>query len=294
MRIGALEAGGTKMVCAIGDEKGNIEDRIVIPTQTPQETMPKILEFYKNKGIDAIGIGCFGPVDLNRKSETYGYITKTTKLLWVDYDMAGTISQALKVPVGFDTDVNSAMLGEAVWGAAKNLENAIYITIGTGIGVGVYINGQLLHGLVHPEAGHVLLQRHPQDTYAGYCPYHSNCAEGLASGPAVEARWGKKGIELADRAEVWEMEAYYLAQAITDYIMTYSPERIILGGGIMNQRQLYDMVRKKVLELLGGYIASDRILEQIEDYIVAPALGENAGIKGALYLAYMEYIQNRR
>lgn len=294
MRIGALEAGGTKMVCAIGDEKGNIEDRIVIPTQTPQETMPKILEFYKNKGIDAIGIGCFGPVDLNRKSETYGYITKTTKLLWVDYDMAGTISQALKVPVGFDTDVNSAMLGEAVWGAAKNLENAIYITIGTGIGVGVYINGQLLHGLVHPEAGHVLLQRHPQDTYAGYCPYHSNCAEGLASGPAVEARWGKKGIELADRAEVWEMEAYYLAQAITDYIMTYSPERIILGGGIMNQRQLYDMVRKKVLELLGGYIASDRILEQIEDYIVAPALGENAGIKGALYLGYMEYIQNRR
>lgn len=293
MRIGGIEAGGTKMVCAVGDEQGNIEEKIIIPTQTPQETMSKILDFFQKKDIEAIGIGCFGPVDLNRKSETYGYITKTTKLLWVDYNIVGIVSQALKVPVGFDTDVNSAMLGEAIWGAAKGIENAIYITIGTGIGVGVYINGTLLHGLVHPEAGHVLLQRHPGDTYSGYCPYHKDCAEGLAAGPAVEQRWGKCGIELADRKEVWEMEAYYIAQAVTDYIMTYSPEKIILGGGIMRQKQLYDMVRKQVLELLGGYIASDSILKHIDEYIVAPKLEEEAGIKGALYLGYQEFFKRR-
>lgn len=291
MRIGGIEAGGTKMVCAIGDEHGMIEEKIIIPTKTPQETMPNILDFFQNKGIEAIGIGCFGPVDLNRKSKTYGYITKTTKLLWVDYDIVGTVRQTLNVPVGFDTDVNSAMLGEAIWGAAKGIENAIYITIGTGIGVGVYINGMLLHGLVHPEAGHVLLQRHPKDTYRGYCPYHKDCAEGLAAGPALEQRWGKRGIQLADRKEVWEMEAYYIAQAVTDYIMAYSPEKIILGGGIMRQKQLYDMVRAQVLELLGGYIASDSILKHIDDYIVAPKLADEAGIKGALYLGYQEYIK---
>ncbi len=294
MRIGGLEAGGTKMVCAIGDEKGNIEEKCMIPTKTPQETMPKLLEFYQDKEIEALGIACFGPVDLNRKSETYGYIKKTTKLQWVDYNIVGAVRQALRIPVGFDTDVNGAMLGEVIWGAAKGVENAIYITIGTGIGVGVYINGRLLHGLVHPEAGHVLLQRHPDDAYAGFCPYHKDCAEGLAAGPAIEERWGKSGRELADRKEVWEMEAYYIAQAITDYIMTYSPEKIIVGGGIMQQKQLYGMVRRKVLELLGGYIVNDRILEQIEDYIVPPKLGEEAGIKGALYLGYQEFMESRK
>lgn len=288
MRIGGLEAGGTKMVCAIGDELGNIEEKFVLPTKEPENTMPELLNFFRDKEIEAIGIGCFGPLDLNRCSSTYGYIKKSSKLAWVEYDMAGEVRRALKVPVGFDTDVNGAVLGEAVWGAAKGLENAIYITVGTGIGVGVYVNGKLLHGLVHPEGGHVLLQRHPKDTYRGWCPYHENCAEGLASGPAVEARWGKKGIELAGCEEVWELEAYYLAQAITDYIMTYSPEKIILGGGIMHQKQLYDMVRKNVAELLGGYISCDTILEHMDEYIVPPLLGEEPGIKGALYLGYLE------
>lgn len=281
------------MVCAIGDERGNIEEKVVIPTEEPQKTVLRIIDFYKNKGIEALGIACFGPVDLNRQSDTYGHIMKTTKLPWIDYDIVGEIGSALKLPIGFDTDVNGAMLGEATWGAAKGVENAIYITVGTGIGVGVYINGSLLHGLTHPEGGHVLLQRHPQDTYEGFCPYHRNCAEGLAAGPAIEARWGKRGVELADMPQVWEMEAFYLAQAITDYIVTYSPEKIILGGGIMHQNQLYDMIRKKVLEFLGGYIACDTILHHMEDYIVPPQLGDEAGIKGAIYLGYLEKEANR-
>ncbi len=288
MRIGGLEAGGTKMVCAIGDEQGNITEKKIIPTGTPQDTMPELIDFYKGKGIEALGIGCFGPVDLNRKSSTYGFIRQTAKLPWINFDMAGTMSKELQVPIGFDTDVNGAVLGEAVWGAAKGLDNAIYITVGTGIGVGVYIDKRLVHGLMHPEAGHVLLSRHPKDTYKGRCPYHSNCAEGLAAGPAVEERWGQKAVELADREEVWEMEAYYISQAIADYIFVYSPEKIILGGGIMHQKKLYDMVRKQTKELLNGYIAKEEILEDMENYIVEPLLGDEAGIKGALYLGVLK------
>lgn len=291
MRIGGLEAGGTKMVCAVGDEFGNIEERLVIPTETPEVTMPGLIDFYRDKSIEAIGIGCFGPVDLNRKSATYGYIKKTTKLPWIEYNIVGALEKEFQLPIGFDTDVNGAMLGEAVWGAAKGIENAIYITVGTGIGVGVYLNGRLLHGLQHPEAGHVLLQRHTEDTYQGHCPYHSNCAEGLAAGSAIEGRWGKKGTELADSEEVWEMEAYYLAQAITDYIVTYSPQKIILGGGVMHQKQLYDMVRRKTVEFLNGYISSDELQNNMENYIVAPALGDEAGIKGALYLGYQKFMK---
>lgn len=287
MRIGGLEAGGTKMVCAIGDENGTVLERVSIPTTTPEETIPKLIEFFKEKEIEALGIGCFGPVDLNRKSATYGYITKTPKLAWMDYDIVGNMKKALNVPIGFDTDVNGAVLGEATWGAAKDSDSAIYITIGTGIGVGVYMNGKLLHGLTHPEAGHVLLQKHPEDTYEGFCPYHKNCAEGLAAGPAIEGRYGKKAIELADRQEVWEMEAYYISQAIVNYILTLSPEKIILWGGVMHQEQLFGLVRKKVQELLGGYVPHDSILKNIDDYIVAPGLGDDPGIKGALYLGYL-------
>lgn len=286
MTIGGLEAGGTKMVCAIGDEQGKIMEKKIIPTGTPEDTMPQLIDFYKGKGIEALGIGCFGPVDLNGKSDTYGYIRQTTKLPWINYDIVGNMKKELQIPIGFDTDVNGAILGEATWGAAKGLDNAIYITIGTGIGVGVYIGKKLVHGLMHPEAGHVLLNRHPRDHYKGHCPYHSNCAEGLAAGPAVEERWGRKAVELADREEVWEMEAYYISQAIADYIFVYSPEKIILGGGIMHQKQLYDKIRKKTVELLNGYIARDEILGGMENYIVEPFLGDEAGIKGALCLGY--------
>lgn len=283
MRIGALEAGGTKMVCAIGNENGELEKRIEIPTETPEITVPKMLEFYRGEKVEAVGIGCFGPIDLKQDSPTFGYITSTPKKGWADYDIVGAFRE-LNVPIGFDTDVNGAMLGEVKLGAARGCENALYITVGTGIGVGVYANGKLVHGMLHPEGGHVLITRNVADTYKGTCPYHSNCLEGLACGPAIQGRFGRPAKELFDEAEVWELESEYLAQAITNYIMLLSPEKIILGGGVMHQTKLFPMIRDKVTKLLAGYLKAD-LLENMEQYIVPPALGDDAGIKGALVLA---------
>ncbi|MCI8287578.1 MAG: ROK family protein [Lachnospiraceae bacterium] len=287
MLIGGIEAGGTKMVCAVGDENGNIKDRVSFPTRQPKETFEDMIGYFRQWDIRALGIGCFGPLDLNKQSKTYGYITKTPKQGWENCNIVGTFRDAFGIPVGFDTDVNGAVLGEVTWGAAKGLENAIYITIGTGVGVGVYLNGALLHGLVHPEAGHIMLSRHPEDSYEGKCPFHKNCVEGLAAGPAIEARWGKKGAELADRNEVWELEAYYIAQAIMNYILVYSPQKIILWGGVMHQEKLFAMVRKEVKRLLNSYVSHEMILESIDDYIVPPALGEDPGIKGAIRLGVL-------
>lgn len=289
MRIGAIEAGGTKMVCAVGDENGKLSDRISIPTRFPEETIPEMIDYMKKWEVEAVGIGCFGPLDLDKNSKTYGYITKTPKKGWANCNIVGAFSDALGVPVGFDTDVNGAVLGEMTWGAAKDCKSALYITVGTGIGVGVYLNGALLHGLVHPEAGHILMARHPKDSFAGGCPFHGNCLEGMASGPAIEKRWGTKGAELELRSEVWELEAFYLAQAITNYILTYSPEKIILWGGVMHQTQLFELVRKETVRLLAGYVCHPMIEERIEDYIVPPALGENPGILGALCLGIEAY-----
>lgn len=287
MKIGGLEAGGTKMVCAIGDENGVILERMTCPTKTPETTMPEMIDFFQSAGVEALGIGCFGPVDLNKKSKTYGYITSTPKLPWQNYNIVGAFHDALSVPIGFDTDVNGAILGEVTWGAAKDCESAIYITIGTGVGVGVYVNGGLLHGLMHPEAGHILLAKDPTDTYKGRCPYHAACMEGLAAGPAIEERWGQKAIDLSDRMEVWELEADYIAQALMDYILTLSPNKIILWGGVMHQKQIFALVHKKVQEKLNGYVKDDAILNHIEDYIVPPLLGDDPGIKGALRLGYL-------
>lgn len=287
MIFGALEAGGTKMVCALGNENGEILDRVSIPTVTPAETLPKLAGYFKGKNIEALGIGCFGPIDLNRNSATYGSITTTPKLAWRNCDIVGTMKKELGVPVGFDTDVNGSMLGEATWGCAKGLDTAIYITIGTGIGVGVMANKRLLHGMQHPEGGHIILKSHPEDTYKGKCPYHGTCLEGMAAGPAIEDRWGKKAVELADNQKVWEFESYYIAQALVDYIMILSPQKIILGGGVMHQEQILPMIRKKTLELLNGYILSSEI-EHIEDYIVLPSLDDNQGIMGAVKLAMEE------
>lgn len=282
---GSLEAGGTKMVCAIGDEQGNILERVSIPTLAPETTMPAILDFFKNKNISALGIGCFGPVDLDKKSPTYGYITTTPKLAWRNYDIVGVCKKELGIPVGFDTDVNGSALGEATWGCTKELDNSIYITVGTGIGVGVIIDRKPYHGMLHPEGGHIFLARHPQDPMErGVCPYHELCLEGLASGPSIQARWGKPGVELADRKEVWELEAYYLAQAICSYIMILSPERIIVGGGVAHQEQMMPLIRKEVLRQMGGYIAA-KGMQDLDNYIVLPSLNDNQGILGALKLA---------
>lgn len=288
MRLGALEAGGTKMVCAIGNENGEIFERVSITTETPEVTMPKLIAYFMDKKIEALGIGCFGPIDLNRNSETYGYITTTPKLAWADYNIVGAFKKALKVPVGFDTDVNGSALGEATWGITKGLDNSMYITVGTGVGAGIITNGKLLHGMLHPEGGHLLLSKHPDDTYEGKCPFHKTCLEGLASGPAIEARWGKKGVELADQKEVWELEAYYIAQALVDYIMVLSPQRIILGGGVMHQEHMLPLVRGEVKRQLAGYIKTKE-LENMDSYIVLPSLNDNQGIMGALKLAIDEF-----
>lgn len=289
MRLGALEAGGTKMVCAVGNEKGEIFERISFPTEKPEITVPPMIEYFKDKGIEALGIGCFGPVDLNRKSATYGYITTTPKLAWANYNIVGAFKEALGIPIGFDTDVNGSALGEATWGITKGLENSMYITIGTGIGAGIITNGKLLHGMLHPEAGHLLLKKHPADTYEGRCPYHGTCFEGMAAGPAVEGRWGKKGVDLAENKEVWEMEAYYIGQALVNYIVILSPERIILGGGVMHQEHMMPLVREEVRKQLNGYIKTKE-LEELEQYIVLPSLNDNQGIMGAFKLA-MDEIQ---
>ena len=286
MIYGALEAGGTKMVCAIGDESGRISDRISIPTKTPADTIPAIADYFRDKKIDALGIASFGPVDLDHGSPTYGYITTTPKPGWDHYDIVGNLKKELNVPIGFDTDVNGSLLGEVTYGDSKGLSDVVYITVGTGIGGGVMTNGKLLHGMLHPELGHMLLHPHPTDDYAGKCPYHHHCLEGLASGPAIEERWGKKGTELSDQKEVWTLEAYYLGQAITNLILTLSPKRIILGGGVMHQTQLFDLIHTEVKTQLNGYLQTKE-LNDLSDYIVPASLNDDQGILGCIRLAEM-------
>lgn len=286
MKLGALEAGGTKMVVAIGNEKGEIFEKKSIPTTMPQETIPAIIAFFQDKNIEALGIGTFGPVDVREDSETYGRILDTPKLDWRQYDLLKPFQDALKVPVKLDTDVNGSCLGEMTYGSAKGLKNVIYITIGTGIGVGAAVEGKLLHGMLHPEAGHILIRKNPQDKYQGKCPYHKTCFEGLAAGPAIEERYGKSPLELVNEKEVWELEADYIAQALMNYILILSPERIILGGGVMHQEQLFPIIREKTAEYMAGYLKTEQ-LNNMESYIVPPSLNDNQGILGALKLASM-------
>ena len=290
MKLGAIELGGTKMVCAIGDENGKIYDRFVTETKEVSETMEKIVSYFTGKDIKALGIASFGPIDLNKDSKTYGYITTTPKPGWGNADVLGYFKK-LGIPLGFDTDVNGSCLGEVCFGAARGFENVVYGTIGTGIGFGVYLNGKLLHGLQHPETGHMFINKHETDKhYKGPCPYHDNCLETLASGPSIEKRWGKKAYELYDEKKVWDLEAYYLGQAVTNCILCYSPEKVILGGGVMHTPGLIDLVRKEVLKDLNGYIQKDEILSRIDEYIVLPETGDDAGILGALELGRRELL----
>lgn len=280
--FGAIEAGGTKFVCAVGDERGNIIDRLQIPTTVPEETMTEVIGFFKKHSLNAIGVGSFGPIDVNSESPNYGMITTTPKLPWRNYPIVQALKDAFSLPIGFNTDVNAAALGEATLGAAKGLDSCIYITVGTGIGAGAVVQGKLLQGLSHPEMGHILVRRHHNDKYHGKCPYHKDCLEGLAAGPAIEERWGKKGIDLVDQKEVWDLEGYYIAQALMQYILIISPKRIILGGGVMKQKQVFASIYKYLQELLNDYVT----LPDLKTYIVSPGLGDHAGITGALLLAH--------
>ena len=283
MLIGALEAGGTKMVCAVGKEDGTILEQVSIPTSTPEETMPRILEYFSSKEIKALGVAAFGPVDVNPASPSYGFILDTPKIPWRQFDLLGSLKEKIHVPMGLDTDVNGSCLGEMTYGCAKGLDSVIYITIGTGVGVGVCSGGRLVHGMLDPEGGHVLLTRHPEDPNGGICPYHPNCLEGFASGPSIEARWGKKAVDLKDNPKVWEIESFYIAQALVDYIMVLSPQKIILGGGVMHQEQLFPLIRGKVKELIGGYLNTPE-LRDLDQYIVPASLGGDQGIMGCIKL----------
>lgn len=284
MRIGAIEAGGTKFVCGIGNDRGEIAESISFPTGDPQTTLGRVIAYFKEKQADAIGIGSFGPIDIRKNSPTYGYVTTTPKPGWGNFDFLGTLRREFQVPFGWDTDVNAAAFGEATWGAARGLESCLYYTVGTGVGIGVYSEGNLVHGLIHPEGGHVLTRRHPDDDFAGACPFHGDCLEGMASGPALEKRWQVKGHELPADHSAWEIEAFYLAQSIAGAILLLSPEKVILGGGVMQQAQLYPLIREAVKRNLNGYLNAGAILEHIADYIVPPGLGQQAGLCGALAL----------
>lgn len=286
MRLGALEAGGTKMVCAIGDEHGNVLERASFPTRKPEETMPDLISFFRDKQIEALGVSSFGPLNLNENDLNYGDITTTPKLEWRNYPLRRELMKALNVPVGIDTDVNGAALAEAKLGAGNGLDSLVYYTIGTGIGGGAVVEGKLLHGLVHPEMGHMLL-RPAQDDPAphGFCPYHDGCLEGMANGPAIEKRWGVSAKELNEDHPAWALEAEYLAQMCVNTILTLSPKKIVLGGGVMHQMHLFPRIRRRTLEMLNGYVAHRAILENIDEYIVPPALGDNAGAVGSLLLA---------
>jgi len=284
--LGGIEAGGTKFVCAVGTGPNDIRAEARFPTTLPEETIPQVVGFFRQHPVDAIGIGSFGPVDPNPASPTYGSITSTPKPGWRNTNLRSRIADALGIPVGFDTDVNVAAAGEHRWGAAQGLSTFIYLTVGTGIGGGVMVEGNMVHGLIHPETGHVYVPHdRAEDPFDGVCPFHGNCLEGLASGPAMEARWGTKAVNLPADHKAWELEAKYLAYALTSFIYCYSPQRIILGGGVMNQPHLFPMIRTKVQDLLKGYVQSPAILEQIDQYIVPPGLGNYAGVLGCIALA---------
>lgn len=287
---GGIEAGGTKFVCAVGTAPDDMRAVVEFRTTTPAETLDRAVQFFRQSvapaDLAAIGIGSFGPVDPNPASPTFGFITSTPKPGWAQTDFAGAIRRAVGVPVGFDTDVNAAALGEHRWGAARNLSDFIYLTIGTGIGGGAMLNGRLLHGLVHPEMGHIRIPHDWQaDSYPGHCPYHGDCWEGLANGPAIEQRWGKRGESLPPEHPAWRLEAHYVALAVSNLVCTLSPQRVILGGGVMQQPGLLPQVREEVQALLGGYLKAPEILENIAEYLVAPALGKQAGVLGAIALA---------
>jgi fructokinase len=275
---GAIEAGGTKFVCAVGTNPDDITTE-EFPTTTPDETVARALAFFaRHPPVAAIGIGSFGPVDL-----ATGTITSTPKLAWRNYPLASVIRSATGARVFLDTDVNAAALGEHRWGAAQDVDSFVYLTIGTGIGGGGMLGGRLLHGLIHPEMGHIRIPH--SDPFPGVCPYHGDCLEGLASGPAIEKRWNAPARNLPAGHPAWALEARYLALALVNFICTLSPQRIILGGGVMQRAELLPLIRAEVRTLLNDYIQSPAVLENIDSYIVQPALGKRAGVLGALTLA---------
>lgn len=292
---GGIEAGGTKFICVIGDISGQIFERARIPTSTPEKTMAEVIDFFKEQqkkyDIQALGIATFGPIILDRNAPNYGYIYAQHKTGWDEVNMVGIVKKSLSVPIGFDTDVNGAAIGEHRWGAGKGLDNMAYWTIGTGIGVGIISNGAIVHGLTHPEAGHInIYQDLVKDPFEGICVHHKNCFEGLASGPSIQARWKvKSAMDLPEDHPAWNLEAEYIGRGMANCILNSSPQLIILGGGVMGRASLYPKVRQNTLRELNGLIKHRTILEGMDNYIVPPSLGSDAGSLGAIALADQAY-----
>ena len=289
--LGAIEAGGTKFVCAVGTGPDNLQAEMRIPTTTPAETITQVIDFFRQQisrfgPLAAIGIGAFGPVDTHIDSSTFGWFLDTPKPGWQQLEFAGVLTRELMLPVGFDTDVNAAALGEYHWGHGQGFETFLYLTVGTGIGGGAVVNGQLVHGLLHPEMGHIRIPHDVSiDPFPGTCPFHQDCLEGLASGFAIEKRWQQKAASLPVEHPAWKLEAHYLAMGLVNFMLTFSPERIILGGGVMEQKQLFPLIRSQVRQQMSTYLKVPKIMDEIDTYIVPPKLGNKAGIMGAFVLA---------
>ena len=287
---GGIEAGGTKFVCAVGTGPGDIRAEERFPTGASGSTIARAVAFFRevarDESLSAVGIASFGPIDPNPASPRFGHVTSTPKPGWAHTDFAGAVHRALGVPVGFDTDVNVAALGEHRWGAAQGLDTFIYLTVGTGLGGGGMVNGKLIHGLMHPEMGHIRVPHDwARDPYPGFCTYHGDCLEGLAAGPALEGRWGQPGATLPPEHPAWELEAHYLALGVVNLLLPVSPQRVIMGGGVMAQGHLLPVIRRNVQALLNGYLQTPAILDAIDEYIVPPSLGDLSGVLGAIALA---------
>ena len=288
--LGGIEAGGTKFVCATATGPQDIRDTTTLRTTTPSETIATVISFFRTHGspssLAAVGLASFGPLDLDSESPTFGSITATPKPGWANTSIVTMLVDALQVPVAVDTDVNAAALAEYRWGEAKGMDPLVYITVGTGIGLGGVFNGRLMHGLVHPEAGHIRIPHDVRtDPFSGSCPFHGDCLEGLASGPAMTQRWGQPPDKLGPDHEAWQLEAFYVALGIVAVICCVSPRKIVLGGGIMGHEGLHEMVRASVRRILGGYIQSPFTQARIDEYIIPPSFGKRSGILGAVALA---------
>ena len=284
---GGVETGGTWCVCALGTGPGALVSEEVFPTTDPAATLARIVEFFgRGPRPAALGIGAFGPVDLDPGSPTWGYVTTTPKPGWDHTPVAGVLRERLGVPVYLDTDVNAAAIGERRWGAGSGVDSLCYLTVGTGIGAGVLVDGRPVHGLVHPEVGHLRVPHdRERDPFPGCCPIHGDCWEGLAAGGALQQRWGAAPEELPFDHEAWPLEAEYLALGILSIVSVASPCRVIAGGGVMEQPGLLAMVRARLRELVAGYLDTPLLGEEIDSYLVAPALGDRAGVLGAIALA---------
>ncbi len=300
--IAAIEAGGTKFVVAVGTGPEDIKAVSRIETADPAHTLRETIQFIaascrKFGPIHAIGIGSFGPIDLDPTSGTYGFITTTPKPGWQYTDVVQPLHSRFQVPVGFDTDVNAAAIGEMIWGAGQDCDPLVYLTIGTGVGGGVIVGQRPLHGLLHPEIGHLSI---PAPRTPGVivpdcqCPFHKSCLEGFVCGPAIAARWGIKGEDMPPDHPALEEVAETLAHGLINVILTVSPKRVILGGGVMKQKGILQSVRSHVVRLLNGYISSQKIIYNINDYIVAPGLGDRSGICGALALGLSALGESRK